>query len=148
MPTTTRPRRFGTPPKLGATMELEGEALRWWQRRVGVVGGKAMTNVAKLEGYDELMGELVLRLPLPTLRRIAAQLPAKALAALPAEKLAVPSAEKRLAGLSPEERLAGPSVREVVAGLGPAGLAALRTELARAPAAGAKPKPRRRKASR
>ncbi len=71
-------------------------ATRWfWMELVG--SKEAGMSVQDMEGYDELMGKLLEKLPAE-----------QRLAGLPAEQvLSHYAPEERLAGLSPEERLAG-----------------------------------------
>jgi hypothetical protein len=90
-----------------------------------------MAQLAKFEGYEAFVSQLLASVPRSKLPGVMAKLPAKVLAALPAEKV-----------------MAGRSVRERLAGLTPAELEALRAELLGAQPAKAKPKRRRAKASR
>jgi hypothetical protein len=109
-----------------------------------------MAELAKLEGYEELVAQLLARVPRAKLPGVVAKLPAKSfaagvtaeqVAALPAEKLAALPAEK-LAALPAEKVMAGRSVRERLVGLSPDELEALRAELVGMPPAKAKPKRR------
>jgi hypothetical protein len=64
-----------------------------------------MADMSKMEGYVELVGSLLARVPRSRLAGLLAKVPPEVLAQLPAEK--------RLAGLSVDERLAGLSADEL-----------------------------------
>jgi hypothetical protein len=134
-------------PFVGATVELGSDAWGWWQQRLfRPAGGTAMPNVSELEGYDELMVQMLSRVPASRLGWVLAKVSAKAFSHIPAERLAEKLTVEQLAALPAEKRLAGLSVRERLAGLSEAELNALRAELAEP--SKAKPKRRRPKASR
>ncbi|MCU0684223.1 MAG: hypothetical protein MUF34_18610 [Polyangiaceae bacterium] len=143
-------------PFVGATVELGSEAWgRWQQRLFRPAGGTAMPNVSELEGYDELMVQMLShelmvqmlsRVPASRLGWVLAKVSAKAFSPIPAERLAEKLTVEQLAALPAEKRLAGLSVRERLAGLSEAELNALRAELAEP--SKAKPKRRRPKAPR
>jgi hypothetical protein len=104
---------------------VEGsEGWRWWQNRlVGPSGDTNMPDVSKLEGYDELVSQMLARVPPSRLGQVLAKLPAK-------KRLAMLSTQALLAGLGPEER------------------EALAAQLRQKPTVEAKPKRRRSKAPR
>jgi hypothetical protein len=122
-------------PFAGASLEPESEAWGWWHHRLfDPSGDVTMAELAKLEGYEELVAQLLARVPRAKLPGVVAKLPAKSFAAgVTAEQVAALPAEKRVAGLTVRERLSG---------LNPAELEALRAELAGTPPAKAKPKRR------
>jgi hypothetical protein len=134
----------GVGPFAGASLEPESEAWGWWHHRLFDPSGDVMmAQVAKLEGYEELMAQLLMSIPRAKLPGVLARLPARWRAALAEAQLAA-----QLAALPAEKVMAGRSVRERLVGLSPAELEALRTELAGTPPAKAKPKRRRAKATR
>lgn len=130
-------------------MEEGGEAWRWWQQRLWAPSGDTtMPNVAKLEGYDELVSHLLAQVPPSRINHVLAKLPAKARARLQAETLAQLPTEKRLEGLSAEKRLEGLSAEERLAGLSLEAIEAFAARLRTKPSARARAKRRRPKVSR
>jgi hypothetical protein len=107
-------------PFAGARLGPESEAWGWWrQRLVGRGGDVTMAVLANLEGYEELVAQLLARVPRSKLPGVVAKLPATTLAAgLTAEKLAALPAEKVMDGRSVRERLAGLSPDELASDAG------------------------------